>query len=85
MDLNKKSSTKQITVKTLRVQNNYRLKSSMVEFFSDKFLSVPTPGFELTTPLPPDLKSDALLCHGAKRERLLLQQNSKYVNVISRW
>ena len=38
-----------LKVDTRRVQNNYELKSSTVEFFSHKFLSAP-PGFELMAP-----------------------------------
>ena len=33
----------------LWLQNNYKIKSPTVEFFSHEFLSAP-PGFELTTP-----------------------------------
>ena len=38
-----------LKVDTLSIQNNTKLKSYTVEFFSGKFLSAPS-GFELTTP-----------------------------------
>ena len=62
MDLNAKwlitqaKDYQNLKVDTLRVQNNYELKSSAVEFFHINFC-LPPPGFELKTP---DLKSSAL-------------------------